>query len=138
MIKYRHMRTFLSKFSKDFEENILNIIGDFAGSYCFIDKRYPICRLRTGDYHRLRFNVTKRRHLGKIFVERVSPRFGVVTRRWLKAAHWHPSYDVHMMMQCRALQNTLRTLNPVVDTKYLHLQIKVCRNACNFDTILVI
>ena len=132
------MRTFLSQFSKDFEENILNIIGDYAGSYCFIDKSYPICRVRSGDYHRLRFNITKRRHLGKIFVERVSPRLGVVSRHWLHKKHWQPSYDVHMLLQCSALQETLRTLNPMVDTNHLHLQIKLCRNACNFDSILVI
>ena len=132
------MRTFMSHLAKDFEKNILNIIGDFAGSWCFIDKRYPICRLRTGEYHRLRFNITKRRHLGKIFVERVNPKNGVISRKWLKTEHWQASYDIQMLMQCRALQESLRTLNAVVDTKHLHLQIKVCKNAMNFDAILVI
>ena len=132
------MRTFLSYFAYDFEKSILNIIGDYAGSWCFIDKRYPICRMRTREYHRLRFNITKRRHMGKIFVERVKPRKGVVTRKWLLKEHWHPSYDVHMLLQCRALQDTLKALTPVVDTRFLHKQIRVCKNACNCDTILVI
>ena len=132
------MRTFMSHLAKDFEKNILNIIGDFAGSWCFIDKRYPICRLRTGEYHRLRFNITRRRHLGKIFVERVNPQNGVISRKWLKKEHWQASYDIQMLMQCRALQESLMKLNAVVDTKHLHLQIKVCKNAMNFDAILVI
>ena len=135
------MRTFLRRLACDFEKNILCMIGDFAGSWCFVDKSYPVCRIPTGEYHRLRFKVTRRRHLGRIFVERVCPVVGVVERKWLKKTHWVPSYDICMLMQCKALQSTLHSLSRShvnVDTKHLHLQIKVCRNAIDCDALLII
>ena len=134
------MRTFLQHLSRDFEKNILQIIGDYAGSWCFVDRMHfgEASRVQTRDYHRLRFFVTKRRHLGRIFVERISPRFGIMERKWLNIAHWQPSYDIKLLLQCRSLQDNLRNLSPLVNVQHLHKQIKVCRQAMSTDCILVL
>ena len=133
------MRTFLQHLNRDFEANILLIIGDFAGSWCFIDNNHPICRVRSGEYHRLRFNITKRRHLGQIYVERFRPEYGILERKWLKQHHWQPSYDVEMLMCCRGLQENLINLsNMKVNVANIQEQLKVCKHAMNQDSILVL
>ena len=132
------MRTLLHHVSRDFEDYVLGLIGDYAGSWCFVDSVHPICRLQSGAFHRLRFNVTKRRHLGRVFVERISPEVGVLERKWLHSSHWQPSYDIQLLLCCKGLQASLRSLCPLVNVRHLKTQIQVCKKAMNEDAILVL
>ena len=92
--RFRKMKSFLSKYCKKFEEHILNLIGEYAGSV-LTDNMY----LRISS--KLKFTVRQDGNLGKIFmvVHKVSkissnailykkilkPRFWVVCRNgW-----WH-------------------------------------------------
>ena len=67
------MKSFLSTLSRDFEQYILSLIGDYAG---FTDVK-------------LRFSVTKRRHLGKIMIVNAAGK----TRK-LDHNSWGTVYDL--------------------------------------------
>ena len=79
------MRTYFSKFiNRETEQPILNIIGDYCSSW---DGFYHIDIGRNTHYHRLRFFITKRRHIGQIYVEHCF-KDRILKRRYLSSMRW--------------------------------------------------
>ena len=81
------MKSFLSEFSKDFEEEILGIIGEYAGFF----------RIK------LKFCVTKRRQLGKIMlIDTYTNR----TRK-LEESSWGVIYDFKIYDAFQEMEESL-------------------------------
>jgi len=84
------MRTYFSKFvNRETEQPILDIIGDYCSSWDGFYHR-DVGRPNT-CYHRLRFFITKRRHIGQIYVEHCFKhciKDRILKRRYLSSMRW--------------------------------------------------
>ena len=82
------MKSVFAHLSRDLEEPLFRLIGEYAGSYY---TGHSLCTLV--------FRVTKRRRLGRVMVERqsietrVNGETRLVSRRFLKADMWMPCED---------------------------------------------
>jgi hypothetical protein len=103
------MRSYIGRhINRETEQILLDIIGDYASG--------SIGRGIYGYLYRMRFFVTKRRHLGKIYVERgrnicvdlvdgrVAPKF-YLPRKYLTSFSWEADYGAQLRMLQRKLVN---------------------------------
>jgi hypothetical protein len=69
---------FIQFVNRETTQILLNIIGDYSGSFCDQSEL---------DHYRLRFFVTSRQHLGKIYCETIFLNI-ISKRRYLKTMWW--------------------------------------------------
>jgi hypothetical protein len=153
------MRTYIGKYlNREHETHILNLIGDYCSS--FRDWRNYAYKKNHESYqfYRLRFYVTKRKHLGQIYVETIvhrnelypymgvagpawlhGPRPGPTSRpsvaeyvngrKYLKANMWRRMGDFSITAAACPLKIVLRNLkNTLVDTTNLQNMIRICED----------
>jgi hypothetical protein len=140
------MRSYIGKFlNREHEVYVLDIIGDYCSS--FRDWRNYAYRYVNPtnfyQFYRLRFYVTKRKHLGKIYVETIcSPGLGgkkyVSSRKYLLANMWRRMGNFSIEAAVCPLKKVLRELEKtMVDTTNLQNMISICTNyAANYAMIV--
>ena len=128
------MRTYIGKYlNREHETHILNLIGDYCSS--FRDWRNYAYKknLESYQFYRLRFYVTKRKHLGQIYVETICTGVGfaeyVNGRKYLKANMWRRMGDFAITAAVCPLKSLLRQLEKtMVDTTNLQKTISICED----------
>lgn len=115
------MKTFFSKFvNRQHEQIFLDLIGNYCSSFD-LSSHYT-------KVYRLRIFITKRRHIGQIYVENIVAKSGKVLKRRYLTSMWWDAYltpGVHFME--RRLVSLREQISAAkIDTSFIDAQIRVC------------
>jgi len=126
------MKSYLSKFvNRETEIEFLKIIGDYCSCYKRTTQHRYYQKFISNCVHhyRLRFNVTKRRKLGTIYVEEIKTcedHSTVVKRKYLRSFKWEVVDDPTLACLRHELFNIKQILESRgINTKYIHKQLEV-------------
>ena len=131
------MRTYLGKFvNREHEVHILDIIGDYCSSFvdCRRYKHFAVMAriLPKFGYYRLRFYITKRKHIGQIYVEQCwkGKQLTVEKRKYLKQSMWRKIQNETVVRVQYRLTCTIEQLEQAnIDTAAIKEQIEICKLA---------
>ena len=112
------MHSYISKFvNRETEQHLLDIVGDYAGGKLHVHGR---------ELFRLHIFVTKRRHLGKIYVEPVHQR---KSRKYLTSYYWSPKHNIQVLQLIHQLYGMYhKARDQGVDASHLWKQMIVFQN----------
>ena len=109
MSKVKNIKSVFHRLSREFEQHIFKIIGEFAGS-TFFWKHLTFIPYEFGEivFLRLVFRTTKRRFLGSVIVEDYTPEkeWGTFKRKRLVTSMWSGVVDSGVL----AVQKLITTL----------------------------
>ena len=116
----------MSKLSRDFEFQILKIIGNYAGSVSI----YGLNRT-----FNLYIHITRRRYIGRIYVEEQGEND---KRWWLSQQMWVPRTDNHILRALHSIKDVERSLlqQSFVNTAHLGKQCRLLEIELNNDYTL--
>ena len=127
----KHYKSYLHNYSKGFETAIFNIIGDMCGS---VGTR----GLFWTPSVRLRFHVTKRRFLGRIYVEALEQDNKTLWfRKWLTPGMWVMHEDKRILRALCNLYEAKRHLKKVrIPSEPIEEQVGVVLRDMNVDYVI--
>lgn len=117
------MHSYISKFvNRETEQHLLDIVGDYAGGNLQVKNSIFV------NPYRLKIFVTKRRHLGKIYVE---PWFihHHEPRKYLTSYYWSPKHNSQVLQLIHQLYGMYhKARDQGVDASHLWKQMIVFQN----------
>ena len=147
LITISHMRSIYAKYSREFENHVFALIGDFAGSLgapLFPGQKHNTDWENTfreiwggwPSWFRLVFRTTKRRHLGCVMIEYVS-NHKVRMRKRLRTDMWKPvqrAYDTNNLRMFRMAFMAHRTPQERVEFETFIKKLRLVEDyVCNFN-----
>ena len=89
------MKTVFHQFSKELEDSLFAIIGEYCGN---------------NSFNRLVFRTTKRRHFGRILIEDLDGKRKAYRTRWLSKHLWFPIFNQSYEYPILSLENLIENL----------------------------